>query len=818
MPALKAAVHNGADAVYLGLGAFNARAKAANFDLNALKEALEFAHFFGVRVYVAFNTLLKDAEVNRAAGLAGQAAELGADALILQDLGLLAELQRRGVKTEFHASTQLGVHNLEGAIVAKKLGFSRVILSRETLLEDIVKIKNGTDLALEYFVHGALCVAFSGNCYFSSLLSGESGNRGRCLQFCRKPYSGQLAVDSGQGNGLLRGQGSGVRGQGSGQRAVDSGQLKASHLLSPRDLNLSAHLKTLADAGICSFKIEGRMRRAEYVGEAVRVYKKALTQPLVPSDRDGLKIIFNRGDYCEGYFKEPTSDIIYSAHPAHIGLKVGSVKQITNYKLQITNKDENTPAAKSAVQIRYEENVPVLTKGDGIKFVRDGSETGSALVSNPDMITFTGDVRPGDEVRLTSCAELSAEVLARRRHIALKAYVGIKAGEPAVLTLTDGAVSVTRLSASPAEISATSPLKAENVRRILAQTGDETIVMSDIVIDLGDNCFLPVSELKNLRRDAIAKFREEKLSRYRRPTDSGTQNHPADSRTQNHPADSGIQSYSFAGESSVARFFSSLRSPDLFKRRRVFVMLEDAKDVTDELLNACDYAVLNPRHYALAAAKEFVALVGKKKAVLNLPNVMRGGDAGALRQIVHSSGIENFIVNNLYGFELCREKTVIAGFMMNFLNSATHSPIAYIASVESEKPVSGAVNYIYGRVPLMTLSFCPQKNFFKASCGSCKGSVEGSVEGSGEGSGERLLLLDERGVRFPLRRFKTAHCYRQVLNSLPLDNREVLHFADCSVLIDLTDEPNPAEKLREILQNLHSPLPHTHGNYKRELR
>ena len=187
MESLKAAVIGGANAVYLGLKDFSARAKAVNFSLDELTDAVTYAHLFGTKVYIAVNTLIKDSEMDFAEELVHEAVKRNIDAVILQDLGLLNRLRKK-IDIPIHASTQVGIHNMYGARAAKKLGFDRIILSRETTLEDIRAIRDNIDIEIESFVHGALCVAFSGNCLFSSLISGYSGNRGKCMQLCRKKY------------------------------------------------------------------------------------------------------------------------------------------------------------------------------------------------------------------------------------------------------------------------------------------------------------------------------------------------------------------------------------------------------------------------------------------------------------------------------------------------------------------------------------------------------------------------------------------------------------------------------------------------------
>ena len=198
---LKAAVQNGADAVYLGASNFSARANATNFDLDELKQAIEYAHIRNVKVHLALNTLIKNDELNSAISLASFAYEFGIDAIIVQDLGLAKILIKSFPKLPVHASTQMTLHNLEGVLQAERLGFSRVILSRELSLEEINYICRNSDIEIECFVHGALCISYSGQCLFSSIVGGRSANRGKCAQACRLPYElledNETVVDKG---------------------------------------------------------------------------------------------------------------------------------------------------------------------------------------------------------------------------------------------------------------------------------------------------------------------------------------------------------------------------------------------------------------------------------------------------------------------------------------------------------------------------------------------------------------------------------------------------------------------------------------------
>lgn len=273
--ALQAAVRSGADAVYLGGDLFSARATAQNFDHETLKEAVAYCHGRGVKVYLAINTLLLNHELQQALELAEFACSLPIDAIIVQDAGLLYLLQQAAPHLPLHASTQMSIHTPEGVRLLAEQGLTRVVLSRELSLEEIREIsdtlKNSghSDMELEHFVHGALCMSVSGQCYFSSLLGSRSGNRGQCAQTCRLPFS----VQGGTG-----------------------------HDLSLKDLSAIDRIQELADAGVTSFKIEGRMKRPEYVAAATTAGRLALDNQTIPESlTENLGAVFSRSGFTTGY-------------------------------------------------------------------------------------------------------------------------------------------------------------------------------------------------------------------------------------------------------------------------------------------------------------------------------------------------------------------------------------------------------------------------------------------------------------------------------------------------------------------------------------
>ena len=274
--AVQAAVQSGADAVYLGYGNFNARRNAVNFDDAGLQAAVEYCHLRGVKVYLTLNTLLSDRELPQAAGLVDRASRLGVDALLVQDLGVARMARQVAPDLPLHASTQMTIHSLDGAQAAADLGMTRVVVSRELSRDQIAFLCAHAPVEIECFVHGALCMCYSGQCFFSSVIGGRSGNRGMCAQPCRLNYGwGSVAEDP---------------------------------LLSLKDMSLAGHLRELNQMGVACAKIEGRMKRPEYVAIVTQVYSNALREGRNPTrgEQRALEQAFSRQGFTDGYFQDRT--------------------------------------------------------------------------------------------------------------------------------------------------------------------------------------------------------------------------------------------------------------------------------------------------------------------------------------------------------------------------------------------------------------------------------------------------------------------------------------------------------------------------------
>lgn len=445
-----AAIKSGADAIYLGLNAFSARQNAGNFDGTELRALLAKAHFCGVKVYVAMNTLVKDSELDAFEENLLSAWNSGVDAVILQDIFLGKSMHARYPEIVLHLSTQAGVCTADGARLAKECGFSRVILARETPLAEIKKIAE--ILETEVFVQGALCTCFSGQCYFSSFAGGNSGNRGCCKQPCRKLY----AYDR-------------------------KGNTEKNYALSLSDLCVGEDMQKLIDAGVVSFKIEGRMRRPEYVAAAVRYYRRILDGK---ADLEGtlsdLKRTYNRGNYTKGLAFGQDKRFLSTAIQGHIGEKVGVVK-VVNGKFFVESKF-------------------LPKQGDAFKILREGKEVGGASFSKAEGRGFTlfskTRLKNGDGVFITTDTSVNERVLQGERKGAIVLQLSFQVGERAKVKCGDVEVC----SEQPLDRAASRPLTREELIACFKKTDGLSVDVDFSEIELSGDIFIPKSGLNALRR------------------------------------------------------------------------------------------------------------------------------------------------------------------------------------------------------------------------------------------------------------------------------------------------------------------------------
>ena len=694
---LKAAVDYGADAIYLGLDKYNARASARNFMLDNLQKWLNYTHLFGVKVYLAVNILLNDHECEEAFQTIINAHNMGVDAVIVQDIGLMKLLASNAPEIKIHCSTQMGIHNYLGARWALDNGAKRVILSRECSLEDIKSISQNVDIEIEHFVLGALCVCFSGNCYYSSRIAGLSGNRGRCLQLCRKKYS--LISD---------------------KKTIEEG-----YLLSPADQNLTQYLYELINAGVTSFKIEGRLKRPEYVAQAVKTVRKALENNAVDAnDLNNLKMMFNRGGYSTGYYKKASNynNLIYAKHPAHGGVNVGRVKSFYKDTLRLDSD--------------Y-----IFTDGDGFKIFRAGEEVGNALACNG-QLKYRGEVKTGDEVNITSSAKLIDSLQSYTRKLKVKFKYEIKQNSPIKITARHNDVLAEYTSDYIASPAITAKISKDDVISSASRLNDTEFELEDIEIDLAGDVFIPKSVLNNCRREAIRLLTDAVIAKNR--------------------SYSSILSNRVLCKNNYSYNFKPL-SP------QKMIVLSDINLFDNQISELGDIFIYNPDDYESLSPKPSF----NKPIYLNLFNLADCEDLELLLKIQDCiKTYDGIAANNVYAIELAKhlDMDYIAGIGLNIFNNYAMDVGAkyYIASPENYKGLKNAFVYSYGKYPLMTVKFCP----IKSNCSNCAFN-------------KNYYLKDDHNKLLKIKRVKLSRCYFQLLDddALNLPSNEQGNL----VLYDFTD-------------------------------
>lgn len=698
--ALKAAVYSGADAVYLGLQAFNARIKADNFSDENICNVTKFCHLYGVKVYITLNTSIKNSEIVKidASILACKKAKV--DAFIVSDFSVINKILELAPEIAIHISTQAGVCNLEGAKFFEKYGATRVVLARETELKDIINIKKNTSLEVEYFVHGALCVAFSGKCLFSSLVNGNSGNRGRCLQPCRLPY-------------------------------IEKSSKKEGYLLSTSDLCFAQRLKELADIGVDSFKIEGRLRSEEYVYRVVKTYREIIDNSYKVSkdNLETLSLAFNRGDFSQGYtFKTDEQKLMSVKVQGNIGKTIGNITQIIrknnkNYYEICTNLE--------------------LSKDDGFKLLDEngfevwGGRINDFFYDRNKLYVNVPNARAGLVLRMTSSAceivpkkiPVKIDLKIIKGKLSLKIYSKTASVEYAHNRILDNAIS--------------QGFDDEKLNKVFSRLGNTDFYVEKFSSVIDGDYFAPTAELNEVRRSAFIALETQILSNY-------------DIQTRKPNITKNI-----------------VENKDLQENLQNLIAIEvqSVEQLSDFIVNNTDIIVYAPKIYSVQLSKKFVNTVNSfnsnAKIYLKLLPDANGSDVLVFRKILEQiNGFYGILCDNFYAVELAEQYNlkIFGGLGLNIFNNELHNTINFqhfLASAElnlseisefTKKPFV----FAHGFLPLMNLKYCPYKLLKNSSCEKCTCNDE-------------ISYIDRKNFEFKILRNKANRCYFTLYNSIKCD-------------------------------------------------
>ena len=677
---LKAAVQNGADAVYFGANSFSARAFASNFDDNTLEKAINYAKIRGVKTNLTLNTLIKNNEMQEAIDLASKAYKYGIDAIIVQDLGLAKYLIKNFPGLAVHASTQMSIHNLEGVHELEKLGFSRAVLSRELSIKEIDDICKNSNIEIEVFVHGALCISYSGQCLFSSMVGGRSGNRGKCAQPCRLPYE------------LLE-----------NNSVIDKG-----YLLSPRDLCGLEYLPHLVKAGVTCLKIEGRMKTPEYVATVTRIYRKYLDiifskkdYTIDEKDKNDLLQVFNRGRFSSGHLGlEANNKLIYKEKSNNMGIYLGKISNFNNNKGHISfttqsslnigdkicveNKKHETSIYTISELMINNKNIKQANSGDLIKISR-----------------MKGNIFVGDKIFKLSDKTLSTSALntlnSENKKINLNCKLIIKKDTPISITISDSNNNEINVVSETIPVDAiNSPITKERLISQLSKTNDTPFKFTNFDIDLDDGLYIPnISSINELRRQSLYQFEQRLISSFKRDLPI-------------------LSKYNF----NVTNNNTSQKS--------ISILLNILNLDFDYLkLKNVDKIYIPFKYFTFEKYSNILKnITSKFNTYIYMPVIIRNNYNNLIQNnlpdILENFNIKGFVISNLGNLELLQNYknnyeficnytfNIFNDFTLNELSCSTMtlSPELNKADIENINNLNKCELIVYGKTPLMNSNYC----------------------------------------------------------------------------------------------------------------
>lgn len=771
MESLIAAINNGADAIYLGGSKFSARAYASNFDNETMMKAVDYAHSYGVKVYVTMNTLLKQSELKEALKYVGYLYEIGVDALIIQDTGLINLSKKVYPQFELHASTQMTVHNGEGALYFREKGLQRIVLSRELSLDEIKYISKELGIETEIFVHGALCVCYSGQCLMSSMIGGRSGNRGRCAQSCRMQYT--------------------LKGENSGE--------KKGYLLSPKDTCLIEDIDAIIKSGTSSLKVEGRMKKPEYVAGVTQNYRKAIdkveknTKFDLSKGRNQLAQLFNRQGFAKAYlYKNTGKDMMSFNYAKNTGVFIGKVQ-------------DNG-------EVILEENVAL---GDGIRFDDDGFTLSKIMIKGKEV----KEAYKGDRVKLFPTGgykkgyrlfkmsdkklfdELNDYVKPYKRKVLLTGEVEFKVNAPIILkTVFNG--KEYKVYGDVIEEAANKPLSRERVEESLKKSGEIPYKVDNIIFNVFDEGFIRIASLNNLRRELFESILKDTTSSYRR---------------KRVMEEAQVTPSKFNGK--LGYIYSCITKDQL----KALMEDESVKNIAINVFYSRIKGSLNKGNI-----KELKEINHGKNIYLKVPEIIKQ-EFNFITKVIDelSPYINGIITSNAGIIRKYKDSMFIIGdYKLNIFNhegAEFYSEDVDIPCLSLElnrkeikevmKDIQCKVGInIYGKTELMVSEYCP--------VGSTFGAKTEKKECSMPCIKDDFTLIDRMNEKF--RVLCDNHCRSHILNSLPInlieEAEEMKTFNIENFRIDFLDETY--DEVKDVLLQVSSGKKnenrtYTKGHYKR---
>lgn len=764
---LHAAVQSGTDAVYLGGSKFSARAYASNFDEESMEKVVDYCHLYGVKVYVTVNTLIKENEIEEALNYAALLYKIGVDALIIQDLGLISLIRKYVPGLELHASTQMTVHNGEGAKLLTGLGFKRIVLSRELSLNEIKYISNDLNIETEIFIHGALCICYSGQCLMSSIIGGRSGNRGRCAQPCRLPYT---------------------------IKACDGKDKRNGYLLSPKDMCTVENIKEIIESGTKSLKIEGRMKRPEYVAGVTSIYRKVIDGVLekkdidIQSEQKTLMQLFNREGFSKAYLLGNVGkEMMAYSFPKNTGIVVG--KAINNKEILLSEK----LSLKDGIRIKDSGFIvsKILYNGKEVENANDG-----------DIVSLKPDEYKKNDVLFKTLDYQLMNSLGKsfnnkyEKDIKLDLNVNFQVGKDIRLyTEYDG--KTFEAIGEAVQKALKKPLDRSKILQNLSKKSDTPFRFDNIKFAVFEEGFIAISCLNEVRRELINKIENYIINKHKHDI---SENIKLDNLNQGkNKTEKDLYVVINSTEQLKACIDSKVKNivVDLFNKK---------KDIDIKKINAEDFNLYLKIPNIIKEEFEEICLLVESN--LNIIKGIVTGNLGIIKRFhERTSIIGDYKLNlfNSYGMD----------YIGNFIEEGCLSVELNRRELEDTimQCTSKTQMMLYGRIELMVSEHCP--------IGSTFGGKTASKKCSGACTKDKFMLIDRKEEQFFINTdsYCRSHIYNSsILNLIPNLN-DISKLKVSSYRIDFIDEEY--EECMKVLEAYKKQVwnfdftGYTRGHYKR---